>query len=165
MKDLLVNLYDKKNDFPFLLKKLEETLPDLAGTEVSPAQKEEKDRTLGFVKAYYEENWVRECEEAFSNEEITCYLARRDGQIIGFACYDATAKGYFGPVGLLPEGKKKGVGRKLLYTVLQRMQEAGYGYAVIGWAKEAAGFYEKALRVWEIPDSETENTIYRQWAE
>jgi len=41
------------------------------------------------------------------------------------------------------------------------MKDAGYGYAVIGWVDDAVGFYNKCIKHTKIPDSEPENTIYR----
>jgi len=41
------------------------------------------------------------------------------------------------------------------------MKDNGYGYAVIGWVDDALDFYKKTIKVMEIPDSETENTLYQ----
>lgn len=46
--------------------------------------------------------------------------------------------------------------------ILEAMKEEGYGYAVIGWVGDAIGFYEKCLKVIEIPDSEPNQGIYRR---
>ena len=42
------------------------------------------------------------------------FIATEEGKIIGFACYDASAKGFFDPIGVLPETRKKNVGTALL---------------------------------------------------
>ena len=34
-----------------------------------------------------------------------CFIATENGKLIGFACYDATAKGFFGPIGIDPDRK------------------------------------------------------------
>ena len=92
--------------------------------------------------------WVRE------------QFGERDGACIGISCYDATARGLFGPIGVAKEERGTGVGRALLMASLLAMREAGYGYAVIGWCDEAARFYEHAVGAIPIPGSEPENTAY-----
>ncbi|MDT8286229.1 MAG: GNAT family N-acetyltransferase, partial [Elusimicrobiales bacterium] len=62
----------------------------------------------------------------------------------GFACYDSTLKGFFGPIGVDPGSHKKGLGKALLLRALEAMRDAGYGYAVIGWAGPADFFKKNA---------------------
>ena len=47
---------------------------------------------------------------------------------------------------------------RLVRTNLQ--QEAGYGYAIIGWMDDAVKFYEACLKGFRIPDSDPKKTIY-----
>ena len=68
----------------------------------------------------------------------------KDGQILGFACHDATTKGFFGPTGVLESARGQGIGEALLMATLKGMREAGYGYAVIGDPGPVA-FYQKRL--------------------
>lgn len=152
--DLLVNLYDLqcKHD----PQKLKDN-----GIVIRRALSPDKGKILAFIKEYYEEGWMYESEHAFSNSPITCYIAIKDNEIVGFACYDATAKGYFGPLGIKPGQKGGGIGRSLMYESLMGMKEAGYGYAVIGWVDEAVGFYEKTIKYFQIPESDPANTIYQ----
>ena len=155
MADYLVNLYDM--DPSRSPEKLEE-----AGITIRRVLSPDKGKVMEFVRKYYEGGWESECEHAFSHDPITCYIAVQKGEIIGFSCFDATAKGYFGPIGIRPDEKGHGTGQALLRAALLGMREAGYGYAVIGWAEHAEGFYRKSLKkVFEIPDSQAENTIYR----
>jgi GNAT superfamily N-acetyltransferase len=72
--------------------------------------------------------------------------------VAGFACYNAKAPGFFGPEGVAPERRNRGIGRALLIRTLHAMWEAGYPYAIIG----AAGpqeFYAKTVGAIPIPDS------------
>jgi predicted N-acetyltransferase YhbS len=80
-------------------------------------------------------------------------VAVKDTQIIGFACYDATALGFFGPIGVGKSHRKKGTGRALLNACLLDMKSKGYGYAVVGGVKDMQ-FYKKAVGALEIPDSD-----------
>jgi GNAT superfamily N-acetyltransferase len=90
----------------------------------------------------------------------TCHIATFDSKIVGFACHDATAKGYFGPTGISPAVRGIGIGAALLIASLRAMQEAGYAYAVIGGVGvDAQGFYQKVVGAVEIAGSEP--GIYR----
>lgn len=152
--DLLVNLYDLQCMHD------EQKLKD-NGITIRRAMSPDKGRIMDFIKTYYDEGWMYESEHAIMNTPISCYIAIKDKEIIGFACYDATAKGYFGPIGIKPGQKGGGIGQSLMYETLLGMKEAGYGYAIIGWVDEAVGFYEKTIKMYQIPDSDPENTIYQ----
>lgn len=152
--DLLVNLYDLQSKFR------QEEL-DRNGIVIKRAMSSDKSRILSFIKEEYTQNWSDESEVAFSNHPISCFIAIKQGQIVGFACYDATAKGYFGPIGIKGDQKGQHIGQGLLHHTLSAMKENGYGYAVIGWVDDALDFYKKTIKVMEIPDSETENTLYQ----
>ena len=88
----------------------------------------------------------------------SCFLALKDGEILGFACYDSTAKGFFGPTGVDLRYRGLGIGRALLLRTMEALFEAGYAYAVIGWAGPVE-FYRKAVGATVIEDSEP--GIYR----
>ena len=62
-----------------------------------------------------------------------------------FACFDSSAKGFFGPIGVLSEYRGKRVGQSLLLKTLYAMKEYGYGYAIIGWVSDAELFYRKTV--------------------
>lgn len=110
------------------------------------------------------DSWIGECEAALAHHPPTCFLAVRDRNILGFGCYDATAKGFFGPTGVLLEERGRGVGQALLLASLLAMWEDGYGYAVIGSpAANAVGFYEKTVHAEIIEDSSP--GIYRRMIE
>ena len=110
-------------------------------------------RVLQFVEKHFGAGWMHECEAALSTVPSTCYVAVKDREIIGFACFEATAKNYFGPIGVAPDCREGGVGTGLLLSCLHSMWEMGYAYAIIGWADEAAPFYEKTVGAIPIPDS------------
>ena len=152
--DLLVNLYDLQcmhDD-----QKLAEN-----GIVIRRAMSPDKGKVMDFIRTHYGEGWTYESEHELMNTPVSCYIAIQNQEIVGFACYDATAKGYFGPIGIKPGQKGGGIGQSLMYETLCGMREAGYGYAIIGWVDEAVGFYEKTLKMYPIPDSEPANTIYQ----
>jgi predicted N-acetyltransferase YhbS len=84
---------------------------------------------------------------------VSAFIAIRDGEMLGFACYDAAKLGIFGPTGVAEPERGQGIGRSLLLACLLDMWLKGYAYAVIGWVGPA-GFYEKVADAVIIPDSE-----------
>lgn len=148
MGDMLVKLYNVQ-DCP----EVERALND-EGIYIVRVLSPDKHRVLGFIRENFSEGWVSECEAGFYNTPVSVYAAVKGGEVIGFAAYDATAKGYFGPTGVKSEFRKQGIGRVLLTKCLISMREYGYGYAIIGWAGEGAKhLYSKYAGAVEIPDS------------
>jgi GNAT superfamily N-acetyltransferase len=95
---------------------------------------------------------VSEGAVALSQQPATLYVAVRDGALLGFAAYDTSAKGFFGPTGVDEAARGQGIGEALLIATLKGMYEAGYAYAVIGDPGPVA-FYQKRLDAMEIPKS------------
>ena len=89
-----------------------------------------------------------------------CYIATEDGEILGFACFDSSAKGFFGPIGVDPARRGEDIGKMLLVKTLESMREYGYGYAIIGWVSEAEQFYKKTVGAEYIKDGNPENSVY-----
>ncbi|MCK7582595.1 MAG: GNAT family N-acetyltransferase [Chromatiales bacterium] len=96
--------------------------------------------------------WASECDVAFANRPISCHIATESGAIRGFACYDSTGRGLFGPIGVALEARGRGIGRGLLLSCLHAMSAAGYAYAVVAGV-EAAEFYQRTVGATEIPGS------------
>ena len=105
-----------------------------------------------WVAAQFGNGWASECEAAFGKSPVTCFLAHDGFEVVGFACYDATARGMFGPMGVRPRDRKRGYGRLLLLACLRDMATHGYAYAVIGGAGSTA-FYQQAAGATEITGS------------
>lgn len=128
MADLLVKLYE--------LPDAREILVELkaGGIEIKRAIAPEKHLVSAWVEEKFSKGWASECEAAFSNAPCSCFIAVRDSKVIGFACYDAAARGFFGPIGVDEGARKSGLGKGLTLRTLEAMREAGYGYAIIGWA-------------------------------
>ena len=61
---------------------------------------------------------------------------------------------------MLPAARGKHIGKALLLRTLFAMREAGYGYAIIGWAEDAAPFSEKTVGARFIEGGTPENTVY-----
>ena len=101
---------------------------------------------------------MSECETAFASLPVTVWIATRGEALLGFACHDASAKGFFGPTAVAEAERGKGIGEALLFSTLKGMREAGYAYAIIGDVGPVE-FYRKRLDVMIIPGSEP--GIYR----
>ena len=156
MSDLLVKLYADEFE-----SKKDKLLQD--GITIKKACILDKNRILKFVQENFTDSplWVHECEYALFNNPITCHIAVKNKEVIGFSCHDATAKGFFGPFGVKDSFRGKGVGRELLIRSLASMKEAGYAYAIIGWTNSAMEFYKKHVNAVEIPDSPPNKSIYK----
>ncbi len=146
MSDLLVRLYDLPH-FDADAKVA------AAGVVVRRALPPERHIVLDWIATTFGPNWASEAAVALSSLPVTCWVAVKDGALLGFACHDATAKGFFGPTGVDEAARGQGIGEALLSATLRGMREAGYGYAVIG-DPGPVGFYQKRLNALEIPNSD-----------
>jgi hypothetical protein len=144
MADLLVRLYD--------LPELDPMRMSAAGVTIRRALPPEKHIVTDWIVRHFNRHWASECETAFSGHPVSVWIAIREDKLLGFACADATAKGFFGPTGVSPANQGKGIGEALLFAALRGLREAGYAYAVIGGAGPV-GFYKKRLAAFEIPGS------------
>ena len=145
--DLLVKLWNLPSKEPVLAVLAER------GISVKRVIGPDKGRVLAFVKEHFGDGWMHECEMSLCSVPSTCYIAVKDKQVIGFSCFEATGKDYFGPIGVDPNLREGKVGTGLLLSCLHSMWEMGYAYAIIGWADDAAPFYEKTVGAVMIPDS------------
>jgi GNAT superfamily N-acetyltransferase len=142
MADLLVKLYDLRLSTP--------QPPE--GITVRRAFAAEKRLVAHWVGKRFGERWASECEISFMRQPVACFVATNDFDVLGFATYDATARGFFGPTGVAEDARHKGIGRALLIATLQDMAGKGYAYAIIG-ATTSLDFYRREVNAVEIPDS------------
>jgi len=140
--DLLVKLYE--------LPDANAPLPH--GARVREAMAYEKQAVVEWVRTQFGPAWASECDVAFSNRPISCHIATQSGAILGFACYDSTCRGFFGPIGLIQAMRGHGIGRALLLSCLHAMAAAGYAYAVVGGVQDTE-YYARAVGAIEIPGS------------
>lgn len=146
MPDMLVKLYDLPGE--------EAVYSALTDKEVKlkRAFGGDKGTILQFIRENFSDGWAHESERAILALPSTCYIAVKNKEVVGFACYDATAKGFFGPLGVKESERKSGIGRALTLKAMLAMREAGYGYAIIGWVGPVA-FYEKTVGATVIENS------------
>ncbi len=146
MPDLLVRLYDLP-DFE------SEARVAAHGVVVRRAIAPEAHVVIGWVRQHFHDVWASEVTRAFTQTPISVWIAVDGNSLLGFACYDSTARGFFGPTGVDEAQRGKGIGEALLIATLRSMREVGYGYAVIGDPGPVA-FYQRRLDALEIPNSE-----------
>lgn len=160
MPDLLVKLYD----LPPLGPALERV--QSSGYVIRRALGLEKRHVLAFISQQaFPQAWPDECDVALSRQPPTCFIAVRapapglngydivSEELIGFACYDTTARGFFGPEGVSANARGKGIGAALLLSCLHAMYVEGYAYAIIGWAGPVE-FYRRTVGATPIEGSE-----------
>jgi GNAT superfamily N-acetyltransferase len=152
MADMLIKLYELETPEPF------EADQKALGVALRKPIGPEKHAIIAWVFDQFGDAWASEVDVALSNQPCTCFVAVKGTQIIGFACYDATALGFFGPVGVAKSHRKNGTGRALLNACLLDMKNRGYGYAIVGGVTDT-DFYKHTVAALEIPDSEP--GIYR----
>ncbi|MGV4791370.1 GNAT family N-acetyltransferase [Rhizobium sp. F40D2] len=143
MPDLLVSLYSTK--LADLNRKA-----DHVGVSIRPALPPELHLVVDWVRQQFSENWASEVSVAFSRQPVACLIAVDGGKLLGFACYDTTARGFFGPTGVDPEARGKGIGLALFSACLQTMKTLGHAYAFIGDAGPV-DFYAKTAGAITIP--------------
>jgi GNAT superfamily N-acetyltransferase len=143
MPDLLVKLYALAPSASPLASKV----------EIRRAFAAEKRLVCGWIATQFGPGWASESEAAFARLPVACFVAIRDRVLQGFACYDATARGFFGPTGVAKEERRQGIGTALLSAALNDMAAQGYAYAIIG-ATDSLAFYRKHSGAIEIPDSD-----------
>ena len=146
MSDMLVKLYD----LPALMPQLENLKNK--GIIIRTAMSYEKHNIVAWVQNTFGNEWAGECDVAFSNHPISCYIATENGEIIGFACYDCTSKNFFGPTGVAENARGRGIGKALLLACLHTIANNGYAYAIIGGVGPVE-FYAKTVGATEIEDS------------
>ncbi|MBQ8642799.1 MAG: GNAT family N-acetyltransferase [Clostridia bacterium] len=138
MPDLLVKLYELPAAEPFVARVKEQGI--VIRRPIGP----ENYAVIRWINEHFGAGWASEAENAFFRSPKGIYIAVResDTRMLGFGCYNATVKGFFGPTGVDENERGKGIGAALLMMCLQAMKEEDYGYAVIGSAGPV-DFYKK----------------------
>ena len=112
----------------------------------------EHDVVVDWVARHFSRGWASEARVALGNRPVTLWLAAKENELLGFACYDATARGYVGPIGVAAGVRGQGLGAALLRACLLEMRLAGYGYAIAGGVG-APEFFQRVAGAVEIADS------------
>ena len=138
MQDMLVKLYALGPGTAYLER------AGAAGVTIRRPLPAERSVIQAWVSQRFGPGWAGEVDAAVLRTPATCVLAVREKDIVGFACWDISALGVFGPAGVDAASRGGGIGAALLYAALHVMRAQGYGYAIIGGVGPA-GFYEKTV--------------------
>jgi GNAT superfamily N-acetyltransferase len=145
--DMLVKLYDLPSSAAAFAR-----LRGL-GIEIRRALAPEKHKVVAWVRENFSEGWASETEVAFARQPVSCFIAVKEGRVVGFACHDATCRNFFGPTGVAPDARNGGVGTGLLFACMEAMREQGFGYAIIGGVGPAE-YYARTVCAMLIEGSE-----------
>ncbi len=146
--DMIVGLYH-----------LPET-PVIEGVRIRRAFVGDKTAILSFIREHFSDGWVCEAEHALLDTPCKCFIATEGDRLIGFACFDSSARGFFGPIGVDASCRGRGIGKALLLRTLNAMREYGYAYAIIGWVGRAEPFHRKTVGAEPIRGGNPENSVY-----
>ncbi|MES9829111.1 MAG: GNAT family N-acetyltransferase [Candidatus Thiodiazotropha sp.] len=144
--DMLIKLFNMDIDWSFISQQAERqvTIRKPIGPDRSAVH--------SWAEKHFPQTWLGEFQHALNNTPCSCFIAQRESSLLGIACYDATALGYFGPLGVVGSARGNGIGSSLTRACLLDMRLKGYGYAVVGMAG-MPDFYRKVANAVEIPNS------------
>jgi predicted N-acetyltransferase YhbS len=145
--DMLVPLYALPSIDPCL-----EDLKAKHGVVIRPIHTFERSVLRKFVETHFSRGWADEAEMGFRHMRPSCLVAVHNERIVGFAAYDCTFNGFFGPTGVLESERGKGIGKALLLASLDGLRSLGYVYGIIG-SVGPAEFYAKTVGAVPIPNS------------
>jgi len=149
MIDMIVNLSDKSI--------FDQEINMLDKVQIIRSNGLTADATIEFIKENFSDYWSSEAKSAVYQQPQNCFIAIYESKIVGFACFHASSRGFFGPTGVLKKMRGKGIGKSLLLTSLKAMRNQGYAYAIIGGVSSAIDFYKKVVNAQIILNSDTMN--------
>jgi predicted N-acetyltransferase YhbS len=124
-----------------------------AGVTIRRALAPEYELVTGWVRRKFSPGWAGETAVAIMRQPPTCFLATREQKLVGFACHESIARGFFGPTGVDEAVRGQGIGHALLLASLLDLKTIGYAYAIIGDVGPSE-FYERTVGATQIPNSE-----------
>jgi GNAT superfamily N-acetyltransferase len=124
-----------------------------SGVGIRRARSYERSPVERFVRRHFSEGWADETLVSFARTPVGCFIATHEKKVVGFAVVEATAPNFFGPTGVDPAHRGKGIGTALVMAALHGLREVGYVYAIIGWAGPVA-FYARTVNATPIANSE-----------
>ncbi len=154
--DMLVRLYDLDDDWSFVQKQA------ARGVTIRKPIGPEKTLLIEWVSKTFNPVWASEMDVALSNQPQTAFVAVRDGKLLGFCCYDATCRGFVGPLGVDEAHRSGGTGSALYMACLLDMKNAGYGYCALGMISDDMFAYYRHLSGAE-PIEGSGTSVWKTW--
>jgi len=113
------------------------------------AEKQESSKIAKWVNERFSAAWMTEAKMGLEREGAGVWIAEKNGEIYGFSVYGALRPNWFGPIGVDPKARGKGLGTVLLYKSLFSLWEEGHRYIIIPWT-EHLFFYTQLPGIKEI---------------
>jgi len=107
------------------------------------------DEALPWIAEHFAAAWAMEAERALASSGLFVLRGER-GALVGFAAHSGNRawEATFGPVGVVPEARGAGAGRRLSATVLADLAARGHAKATVPWVDAAtAAFYQRFCEV------------------
>ena len=156
--DMLVKLYDVEDDWSFVPKQA------ARGVTIRKAIGPEKRALIDWVARTFNPVWASEVDVALSNRPSTVFIAVKERAFVGFCCYDATAPGFVGPLGVAPEHRSGGTGGAVYMACLLEMKHGGHGYCILGMiTEEMFSYYERLSGAQPIEGSGM--SVWKTWVQ
>ena len=154
MTDMLVKLYRLRYDYGFIEKLEAEDI------RIGKPENDQVQPLLQWIGNNFCQEAAEQASLAFSSFPACGFVASQisTGDPLGYACYDATGLGFFGPIGILPGYRDRGISRALVLSCLFDMKMRGYGYAIIGNVGPTR-FYEDIIKEVAVPDNNPHNAL------
>lgn len=121
------------------------------GYEVRLFRREDTLNLLAFAEEHFA-HWAPSVLNGLQHGNQEIILALHNGEIVGFTQWENTyndppkgASGRFGPFGVRPDLRSKGIGAVVFYRLIERVAGNGSRYLWFGWAGgRNLSFYERA---------------------
>ncbi|HBE02808.1 MAG TPA: hypothetical protein DC049_10100 [Spirochaetia bacterium] len=93
------------------------------GIIIRKALSSDREKLLDWIIDEFGLGWKEATEISFLTEQPTVWICEKNGKISGFANYNSTFPGFFGPTGIGGTERGRGLGRILLLKCLQDLQK------------------------------------------
>ena len=113
------------------------------GVIIKRADNSDREAVVKFLGQAFP-SWLGEVNETFKNNPISLYISIIDDKVVGFSAYDGNNRGigWFGPMGVLPVTRGKGIGAILCKLCLKDIALQGHKQSIIPWVGPVR-FYSK----------------------
>ena len=98
-----------------------------------------------FITKYFSCSWAAEVKFGLTNiHQAHCSVLKdANGEIIGFAAVHAVNRNWFGPMGILPELRNRGLGKLILLHAMRQATTNRIDSLILSWVNDKADFYQK----------------------
>ena len=120
--------------------------PDADGYIVRRATPGDREAFADYALRDWTAGWRDESSQGLYHDPVSLFLSLEQpgGGIVGFASYETNqCLGCFGPTGVSPAHRGKGLAKRLLWATLADMQSLGRKHCEIGWVGPV-DFYHRA---------------------